>query len=201
MSDSIRKRRIPRQYVQLHKQMPAIDYQTAFQLAPVGLVLSRERMIEDCNDELCRIFGTSRQALLGESFQVLYPTADEFERTGARIVPIMNAKGTYSDERIMKRAGGELFWCHVTGRALDRRQPLGAGIWTFEDLSQKRPVTAELTARERDIAAQLVDGKTSKQIGKLLSISPRTVDIYRARLMKKYGASTSVDLVQRLVNH
>jgi len=138
---------------------------------------------------------------VGESFQVLYPTADEFERTGARIVPVMNTKGLYSDERIMKRASGELFWCHVTGRSLDRKDPLGAGIWTFEDLSQKRPVTAELTARERDIAAQLVEGKTSKQIGKLLSISPRTVDIYRARLMKKYGAHTAVDLVQRLVNH
>jgi PAS domain S-box-containing protein len=181
--------------------MPAIDYQTAFQLAPVGLVLSRERMIEDCNDEVCRIFGTTRPALIGQSFQVLYPTAAEFERTGERIVPVMNARGLYSDERIMKRANGELFWCHVLGRALDRAAPLGAGIWTFEDLSQRRPVTAELTARERDIAAQLVGGKTSKQIGKLLAISPRTVDIYRARLMKKYGASTSVDLVQRLVNH
>jgi len=181
--------------------MPAIDYQTAFQLAPVGLVLSRERIIEDCNDEVCRIFGTTRQALVGQSFQVLYPSADEFERIGARIVPIMNTRGMYSDERIMKRAAGELFWCHVTGRALDRKDPLGAGIWTFEDLSQKRPVTAELTARERDVAAQLVDGKTSKQIGKLLAISPRTVDIYRARLMKKYGASTAVDLVQRLINH
>ncbi|TWG80355.1 PAS domain S-box-containing protein, partial [Cupriavidus gilardii J11] len=133
--------------------MPAIDYQTAFQLAPVGLVLSRERRIEDCNDEVCRIFGTTREALIGQSFQVLYPSPDEFERTGARIVPIMNARGLYSDERIMKRANGELFWCHVTGRALDRRH------WSFEDLSQKRPVTAQLTARERDIAAQLVEGK------------------------------------------
>ena len=180
--------------------IPAIDYQTAFQLASVGLVLSRERMIDDCNDEVCRIFGTTRAVLIGQSFQTLYPTAAEFERTGARIVPIMNARGMYSDERIMKRATGELFWCHVTGRALDRRQALGAGIWTFEDLSQKRPVTADLTARERDIAAQLVEGKTSKEIGKLLAISPRTVDIYRARLMKKYEAHTVVELVQRLVS-
>lgn len=194
-------RRLLGHYVKIHKDMPAIDYQTAFQLAPVGLVLSRERVIEDCNDEVCRIFGTTRETLVGQSFQVLYPSADEFERIGARIVPIMNTRGLYSDERIMKRAGGELFWCHVTGRSLDRKDPLGAGIWTFEDLSQKRPVTAELTARERDVAAQLVDGKTSKQIGKLLAISPRTVDIYRARLMKKYGASTAVDLVQRLINH
>lgn len=179
--------------------MSTIDYQTAFQLAPVGLVLSRERRIEDCNDEVCRIFGTTRAALMGQSFEFLYPTAVEFERTGERIVPIMNAVGHYSDERIMKRANGDLFWCHVTGRALERLQPLGSGIWTFEDLSSKRPVTASLTARERDIAAQLVDGLTSKQIGRLLAISPRTVEIYRARLMKKFGAATTVDLVQRLI--
>ncbi len=62
-------------------------------------------------------------------------------------------------------------------------------------------MTAALTPRERDIAAQLVEGKTSKQIGKQLDISPRTVEIYRARLMKKYAASTSLELVQRLMGH
>jgi FixJ family two-component response regulator len=32
-----------------------------------------------------------------------------------------------------------------------------------------------------------------------LGISHRTVEIYRARLMRKYGASTAADLVHRLV--
>jgi hypothetical protein len=48
--------------------MPALDYQTAFHLAPIGLVLSRERLIEDCNDQLVAIFGCPREALLGQSF-------------------------------------------------------------------------------------------------------------------------------------
>ena len=59
-------------------------------------------------------------------------TMDEFLRTGDRIIPIMNTKGRYSDERIMRRGNGELFWCHVTGRALDPSQPLGAGVWTSD---------------------------------------------------------------------
>jgi hypothetical protein len=61
---------------------------------------------------------------------------DEFLRTGDRIIPIMNAKGRYSDERIMRRADGELFWCHVTGHAMKSSEPLGPGIWTFEDVSE-----------------------------------------------------------------
>ena len=73
------------------------------------------------------------------------------------------------------------------------------GIWSFEDLSAHRQLTVALTPREREIAALLVEGLTSKQIGKRLAVSPRTIDVYRGRLMKKYGASGTPDLVHRLL--
>jgi DNA-binding CsgD family transcriptional regulator len=102
-------------------------------------------------------------------------------------------------KRIDGQYKGEPFWCHVTGRALNRAAPHEAGIWSFEDLSASRPVRAELTAREREVAAFLMDGMTSKEIGKTLGISHRTVEIYRAKLMRKYKASTTADLVHKLV--
>ena len=180
-----------------------LDYRAAFELAPVGLVLSSNRSIVDCNQHLCEMFGASREHLIGKSFLVLYPSVDEYERIGARMLPILNAKGLYSDDRIMKRVDGrnkgETFWCHVTGRALNRSAPHESGIWTFEDLSSRRPVTAELTAREREVAAHLMQGMTSKEIGRALLISHRTVEIYRARLMRKYKASTTADLVHKLL--
>lgn len=176
-----------------------LDYRLAFEMAPVGLVISRNRIMVDCNQRVCEMFGTSRELLVGQSFLLLYPSADEYERQGARMAPILNAKGFYSDNRIMKRANGETFWCHVTGRALDRSNPHASGIWSFEDLSQQRPVKAELTGREREVAARLLDGLTSKEIGRALGISHRTVEIYRARLIRKYGANTTVDLVHKLV--
>lgn len=180
-----------------------VDYQLAFNLAPIGLVLSRNRHIVDCNQHLCEMFGASREQLTGQSFLILYPSVDEFERIGVRMLPILNAKGLYSDDRIMKRVdgrnNGETFWCHVTGRALNREAPHESGIWTFEDLSARRPVKAELTAREREVAAHLMSGLTSKEIGRALVISHRTVEIYRARLMRKYKASTTADLVHKLL--
>jgi PAS domain S-box-containing protein len=181
-----------------------IDYRTAFELAPIGLVLSRERLILDCNAQLLAMFGAERQALIGRSFEVLYPTHEEFERTGARIAASLGADGRYADERVMKRhAGpraGELFWCHVSGRALDPSRPHAAGIWAFEDLSARRVLKLELTPREREIAALLVDGLTSKLIGRRLGISPRTVDVYRARLMRKTGAGSTPELINKLLN-
>jgi PAS domain S-box-containing protein len=180
-----------------------VDYQLAFDLAPVGLVLSRNRAIVGCNQHVCEMFGAARDQLVGQSFKVLYPSAAEYERIGARLIPILNANGVYADDRIMKRVDGrfknETFWCHVTGRTLNRDAPHEAGIWAFEDLSSRRPVTAELTAREREVAAHLMDGLTSKEIGRALSISHRTAEVYRARLMRKYKASTTADLVHKLL--
>jgi DNA-binding CsgD family transcriptional regulator len=181
-----------------------LDYRTAFEMAPVGLALSRQRLMIDCNRELLAMFRAQREQLVGQSFEILYPTADEFERTGRRIAAELDAAGRYADDRVMKRlAAGvpdaELFWCHVSGRALDADDPHAAGIWTFEDLSSRRTLQFVLTPREREIAALLVEGQTSKQVGRRLGISPRTVDVYRARLMRKTGAATTPELVNRLL--
>lgn len=181
-----------------------LDYRTAFDLAPVGLVISRNRLMIDCNQQLLEMFGAAREQLVGQSFELLYPTHAEFERTGLRIEASLDAQGWYADERVMKRVDGaqrgELFWCHVSGRALDPLQPHASGIWSFEDLSARRQLKADLTPREREIAALLIDGLTSKLIGKRLDISPRTVDVYRARLMRKYGAVTTHELVHKLLS-
>ena len=42
-----------------------------------------------------------------------------------------------------------------------------------------------------------MDRHTSIKIGRVLSISHRTVGIYRARLMRKCKASTTADLAQK----
>ena len=184
--------------------MTDLDYRTAFDLAPIGMVLSRNRLMVDCNQQLLTMFGAQRDQLIGQSFEVLYPSTAEFERTGARIVASLGRDGRYADERVMRRlaasAGNELFWCHVSGRALDPALPHAAGIWTFEDLSALRQLKADLTPREREIAALLIEGLTSKLIGKRLTISPRTVDVYRARLMRKYEAATTPELVHKLLS-
>jgi len=180
-----------------------LDYRIAFHQAPVGLMLSERRLIRDCNEQALAIFGATREQLIGQSFALLYPSPDEFERMGERIAASLDARGYYADDRVMKRVGGasvgELFWCHVAGRALRPEEPHAQGIWSFEDLSARRRITGDLTPREREIAALLIEGLTSKLIGRRLEISPRTVDVYRARLMKKYQAATTPELVHKLL--
>lgn len=173
--------------------------QLAFNLAPVGMCVSRQRVLELCNETFARQFGYEIDELLGQPLAPLYPSMEEFTHIGNLGLPVMQEKGVYCDERIMRRRDGSLFWCHVAGRALDRADPFACAVWMFEDISARRPVTTSLTLREREIAQHLVTGSTSKQIARLLGISPRTVEAHRGRLMKKYEAATHGDLVARLL--
>ena len=54
----------------------------------------------------------------------------------------------------------------------------------------------KITPRELDILRNLAAGKTSKLIGKELSISPHTVDTHRRRLLKKLNCKSVVDLAR-----
>lgn len=55
---------------------------------------------------------------------------------------------------------------------------------------------AQLSPRERDVLAGVVEGKLNKVIAYELEISPRTVEIYRANLMSKTGARNVADLMR-----
>lgn len=53
-----------------------------------------------------------------------------------------------------------------------------------------------LTRRERDVLAQVARGASNKEAGRRLGISPRTVEVHRARIMDKLGARNAADLMR-----
>lgn len=53
-----------------------------------------------------------------------------------------------------------------------------------------------LTPREREVLMLITDAASNKEAGRRLGISPRTVEVHRARIMDKLGAKNAADLVR-----
>ncbi|MGL4439170.1 MAG: response regulator transcription factor [Bosea sp. (in: a-proteobacteria)] len=53
-----------------------------------------------------------------------------------------------------------------------------------------------LTAREVDVLEHIVAGASNKEAGRLLGISPRTIEVHRARIMEKLKARNTAELVR-----
>ena len=97
----------------------------------------------------------------------------------------------------MARKDGSLFRCRVRGHSFTPDEPLMRAVSSFADLSGIRPCR-RLTRREREIVSFLADGCTSKEIALKLDLSYRTVEVYRVKLLKKFGVANTSSLFQAL---
>jgi DNA-binding NarL/FixJ family response regulator len=67
--------------------------------------------------------------------------------------------------------------------------------------AQDESPLARLSPREREVLQFVVEGKSSAQIAAILSLSPKTVETYRSRLMEKLGLSDLPSLVKFAIQH
>lgn len=59
-----------------------------------------------------------------------------------------------------------------------------------------RDLWARLTQRETDVLNLLVEGRTNKEIGLSLNVSPRTIEVHRGNIFQKLGAKNAADAVR-----
>ena len=69
------------------------------------------------------------------------------------------------------------------------RMPVADGASDVGDVSS-------LTPRERQVLGEIMAGASNKEAGRTLGISPRTIEVHRARIMEKLGAKNACDLVR-----
>jgi len=76
----------------------------------------------------------------------------------------------------------------------------------IDDYVRQRQATdasplARLSPREREVLQLVVEGKSRTEISDILSLSFKTVETYRSRLMRKLGISDLPSLVKFAVQH
>ncbi len=68
-------------------------------------------------------------------------------------------------------------------------------------MSESKSPLARLSQREREILQLLAEGKTSAEMARMLFVSPKTIETYRSRLMRKLGINDLPALVKFAIQH
>jgi DNA-binding NarL/FixJ family response regulator len=81
--------------------------------------------------------------------------------------------------------------------------PLATGGLVGSLLHAPEPAkkTCELSQRQREVLQLLAEGRTMKQIARVLNITARTVAFHKYGMMQELGIKTSAELVQFAVKH
>jgi len=90
-------------------------------------------------------------------------------------------------EAIKTILAGEKYVCRkVAALLVDEYGPTPVGA----------PVKTALTGRETEVIRMLANGRTSKEIARIMNISVKTVDACRRRVMQKLGVASTAALVK-----
>lgn len=128
------------------------------------------------------------------------------QRLNARQITLpiifITAHGDVAAARSALKAGAADF----LEKPLDDRMLTVAIADALERNTRQRDVAAEtneiavrmarLTAREREVMAKVADGLPNREIALQLGISPRTVEVYKARMMEKMQARSLSELIR-----
>lgn len=138
----------------------AADYQLIFDNSIVGICYTRERVLVQCNRRLEEMLGYGPGELSGQSSRIFYPSEDAYDKI-EQGYEYLRSHPSYSDERIMMRKDGSLFWCNVSGKTLDPESPRRSAIWIFQDISERKSAE-EALQRANDRLEQRIQERTAE---------------------------------------
>jgi DNA-binding NarL/FixJ family response regulator len=104
---------------------------------------------------------------------------------------------------VLKESAGAEVVAAVRAVAAGRRylSPLLESAMLQHGGGTARSPLASLSSRERQVLQLVVEGESSAEIAEVVHLSPKTVETYRSRLMKKLGVHDVTALVKFAVQH
>ena len=129
---------------------------------------------------------------------ILYPERDAGHPEDCII--ISGQGDVQSTVRAMKTCTHDLIEKRLDDRrlvdTLDRVLAPAGQVSQAREAAEARAKTAALSPREREVLDGLAAGKPNKVIAYDLGISRRTVEVHRARMLKRLGARSSAEAIR-----
>lgn len=109
-----------------------------------GVMFVRDRRVVSVNRRCEELFGYSNGDLTGGSTAIVFPNPEEYELAGNRQYPALAEGKDFTEERQYRKRDGTLFWCLVSGCAIDPQRPSEGSIWVYADITERKQAEEKL---------------------------------------------------------
>jgi diguanylate cyclase (GGDEF)-like protein/PAS domain S-box-containing protein len=158
-----------------------LEQQAILENAAVGILFSKEGLIQECNIRCAEMLGYLRHELEGAVTKIVFPSEEEFLQLGRDAGPLLSQGQSFKTEVPLMRKDGALFWARLFGRAIDPSNTREGTVWILEDINEHRRDEEKLRRALIDMQAILDNASVGILFSKsqvMLNCNPRMAEMF-----------------------
>jgi diguanylate cyclase (GGDEF)-like protein/PAS domain S-box-containing protein len=158
-----------------------LEQQAILENAAVGILFSKEGLIQECNIRCAEMLGYLRHELEGAVTKIVYENEQDFIQLGRDAGPLLSQGQSFKTEAQLLRKDGTLFWARLFGRAIDPTNTREGTVWIIEDINEHRRDEEKLRRALIDMQAILDNASVGILFSKaqmMLSCNPRMAEMF-----------------------
>ena len=126
--------------------------------SPVGIVFTKDSVIQTSSDEFDRLFGYEAGALVGRRPRELYAAEADHTDLVVRMREAFAQGEPCFGEWLFSRRDGSQFWGRLNGRPVENANPKAGTLWLVENVTQRREARERLSwAATHDALTRLLN--------------------------------------------
>ena len=114
------------------------QFQAILDNASVGIVITRQGILEVVGRQACQMLGYTTEELQGRAARTLYASDEDYARLGERVQADFAAHAAFDGDVCFMRKDGSPVWARVQGRGVRAHDMAGGTVWILEDLTAAR---------------------------------------------------------------
>jgi PAS domain S-box-containing protein len=173
----------------------AQELQTILDTLTVSVSFIKNRRVQWANAAHDRIFGYAPEECRGLEPSIFYADEDGYKRVSESYAQLTYG-ATYTTEVEMKTKDDRLFWCSLTGRAINPDDPQEGSIWMIQDISERKNAEDKLRsfAEMQTVLLREVNHRVKNNLVAIISMLHQEED-----LAQRDGRLEYLDRLQEVV--
>lgn len=146
------------------------------------LVVAKDRIITEVNKGFLEMFGFSSEELIGQSASMIHITREMFKEFGERYWAATSTHKVVNVQWQLRRKNGEIFWCELTGCAINSQDIWQGVVWVIIDNSERKRLQETMVQTEKMMSLGGLAAGMAHEINNPLGIILQSAQVILMRL-------------------